>query len=111
MVVDDLDIFRPRLAPSEADPVLIVDPDTVLPGTVTLELLEAIARRNPEVVEFLGRIQRLELTNGDAPERLRKRLTNCAGRATMEQVFRRRTAKRSDHRRTIAWTSCYDNSE
>lgn len=40
MVVDDFDVLGPGLRPPEADPVMIVDPDRMLPDAVTLELLE-----------------------------------------------------------------------
>jgi hypothetical protein len=36
MVVHDLDIFRSRLGPTETNPELIVDTNTVLPCPITL---------------------------------------------------------------------------
>jgi len=41
----------PRIAPPEADTPLIIDSDTVLPCTITEQTLEAIARRDPEVLQ------------------------------------------------------------
>ena len=111
MIVDDLNIFRPCVSPPEADPVLIVDPNTVLSGAIASELLEAVARWNAKILKGFGRIQCLKLTNGDTPERLWKSLANRAGRSAVEQVLRRGTAERSDHPRKIAWMSCYDNGE
>jgi hypothetical protein len=35
VIVDDLDIFG-AIFPHEADPPLLVDPDRVLPGAITL---------------------------------------------------------------------------
>jgi hypothetical protein len=43
MVIDDLDIFGTSSGPAEADPILIVDSDRVLPSPITLQLLEAQA--------------------------------------------------------------------
>jgi hypothetical protein len=43
MIVDDLDVFGTGIGPAEADPVLIVDPDRRLPGSIALQLLEAQA--------------------------------------------------------------------
>jgi len=40
MVVDDLDFLGPNFRPSEADAVLVVDSDRVLPCSITSQLLE-----------------------------------------------------------------------
>jgi hypothetical protein len=37
MVIDDLDAFGIAAGPHEAQPPLVVDPDRVLPGTITLQ--------------------------------------------------------------------------
>jgi len=41
---------------------LVVDPDAVLPGPVTFELLKAIAWRHPKVLESIGGIKDQKLT-------------------------------------------------
>jgi hypothetical protein len=46
MVVDDCDIMGRSLAPPEADPPLLVDPNAVLPAALTLESLKPIAWRH-----------------------------------------------------------------
>ena len=51
MVVNDLNPFWTSVAPPEADTPLIIDSDTVLPGTNAEQTLEAIARRDPEVLQ------------------------------------------------------------
>jgi hypothetical protein len=43
MVVNDLDIFG-AILPYKADPPLIVDPDRVLTGAISLESFKAVAR-------------------------------------------------------------------
>lgn len=57
MVVYDLDVRRAGLGPPEADPILFVDPDTVLAVPVALQLLEARARRLREVPDRRRMVQ------------------------------------------------------
>jgi hypothetical protein len=64
VVVDEFDIISTSVLPREADSPLVVDPDAVLPPSVALERLEAVARRNPQVLEDLRRMQLLELAQG-----------------------------------------------
>jgi hypothetical protein len=52
VIVHDLDAFRSGLGSAEADPPLPVDPDAVLPGAITCQLLRPVAgdtRRSPGV--------------------------------------------------------------
>ena len=51
MVIDDLDLMGIAVLPMEANTLLLVDPDAVLTAPATLERLQAIARRNPQIVE------------------------------------------------------------
>ena len=51
MVVHDLNIFRSRQRPTEADAELVVYPDAVLARAIAPERLEPIARRHPQVIE------------------------------------------------------------
>ncbi len=57
MVVDDLDLIRPRIGPSEADTILIVDPHGVLAYPIALELLEP----QPRERQGLKRVRRVQL--------------------------------------------------
>ena len=47
--------------PAEANAPLVVDPDAVLPGTVTHELLKTVARWHAEVREVHGGVQLAQL--------------------------------------------------
>ena len=62
MVVDDLDIVCVSGSPAETDPPLLVDSDAVLAGATSFEFLEAVARRDPEVVEDARSIEHAELS-------------------------------------------------
>ena len=44
-------------APDKTDPPLIVDPNAVLPGPVSLERLETITRGNPKLLQPLGGVK------------------------------------------------------
>src|SRR5699024_12523987 len=53
VVVSDLHLLRSGVGPHEADAPLVVDPDAVLSGPITLERLETVAGRDSEVFERL----------------------------------------------------------
>src|SRR5690625_5536447 len=55
VVVNDLHLLRSGGRPYEADPPLVVDPDAVLPGTITLESFEPIAGWDAEGLDGLRR--------------------------------------------------------
>jgi hypothetical protein len=47
VVVNNFDVSRIAVEPAKTDPVLVIDPDTVLPESITLQHLESVARRCP----------------------------------------------------------------
>jgi hypothetical protein len=51
VVIDDLDLFGVAVSPNEADTPLIVDPDTVLAGTVSAQRFQAVARKQGQVFQ------------------------------------------------------------
>jgi hypothetical protein len=69
MVIDDLDRFGGALSPDETNPLLIVDPDAVLPCAIAFERLEAIARRCPQVDQPICRVEHVELAPRPAFDR------------------------------------------
>ncbi len=54
MIVGDFDLVCVAVAPHEADPVLIVDPDAVLPCALTLKRLQAITGKKSKIGKHLG---------------------------------------------------------
>jgi hypothetical protein len=64
VVVCDLDLIRTLIGPDEADPILVVDPDAVLPSTVAGERFQSIPGRNTEIVEPGNRVEILEFAHG-----------------------------------------------
>ena len=61
MVVDDLDLPRCPVVPGEANAPLVVDADGVLPSPFASQGLQAVARRNTQVIELAGCIDHQEL--------------------------------------------------
>jgi hypothetical protein len=57
VIVDDFDVRRTRVGPSEADPPLLINPDAVLPRPVASELLQMVSGRNPKVAQCIGGIK------------------------------------------------------
>jgi hypothetical protein len=68
VVVDYLDVYRTRFRPSEADPVLVVDPDAVPCSTVSAKCLEAIAGWHSQVVQDLSLVECIESSRSDSPQ-------------------------------------------
>ena len=76
MVVDYLDVLRSSLRPAEADPVLVVDSDRMLPSSISLQLLQPQARkrqgrqrhRRAQLIESSSS-PRVELAWQDPPRR------------------------------------------
>ena len=75
MIVDDFDVIGIASGPPEADAPLVVDANTVLTVAIAFELLEAIARRCPEILEPHRRVYVAELSEHDAAE-VRRKATN-----------------------------------
>ena len=61
VIVGDLDVVRVAVLPPEADAPLIVDANTVLPGAIPFQLLQAISGRDAEVLELLCGVHEAEL--------------------------------------------------
>jgi hypothetical protein len=65
VVVNYFNLGWARPGPFETDPPLIVDADAVLAGPVASQFLQAVARRNSEVVECYGGVEDEESSKGD----------------------------------------------
>jgi len=50
MIVDYFDRLRLFIRPAKADPVLLIDSNTVLAFTISRKRLQAISRRNTEIL-------------------------------------------------------------
>jgi hypothetical protein len=61
MIVNKLDLIRIAIPPAQADAPLIIDANTVLARSVAFEFLQAVAGRDSQVFELLGRVNEPEL--------------------------------------------------
>ena len=60
VVIHDLDLSWSLISPHETDTELIVDPDTVLPGTIADERLQPISRWRTEKVQRYCGVKHLQ---------------------------------------------------
>jgi hypothetical protein len=56
LVIGNLDIERVAVIPSKADPVLVVDANTVLSCAISLQRLQSIRRGRSQVAKFFSAI-------------------------------------------------------
>lgn len=61
MIIDDLNIEGVAVFPAKTDPPLIIDANAMLAGPIAFELLQPVARWNPEILESLGSIDEPQL--------------------------------------------------
>src|SRR3954469_17643659 len=88
VVVLAADVVRIMSVPSECDPILLVDANTVLPLPVTSQRLQAIAGNGRPVVETLRSVKHRQLPMRGGPE--------VAGHPRAALLFR------SSHRSAVA---------
>jgi hypothetical protein len=70
-MVLDADFVRIALLPTERDPELIIDPNTVAARLIAPELLQSIAGRDRQVVDVSCDVDGLQLSLRHAPEATR----------------------------------------
>ena len=71
VIIDNLNVVRIAVAPDEADPVLVVHANAVLPLPITPERLESVSRKDRQIVKRMRGVQlpKLSLPNAcDTPE-------------------------------------------
>ncbi len=52
MIIHDLDIKSIMTTPDKTNPVLIVNPNTVLPIPIAMQLLQPVSGRDPQVFQL-----------------------------------------------------------
>jgi hypothetical protein len=97
VVVRDFDVVGTAILPPEANPVLIVDADTVLSDPRTAQGLEAVTRWNRQFAQCPNPIQLRQLARYDRPQRRRTRATRSPAVDPIEEIFRRRICKMAYH--------------
>jgi hypothetical protein len=93
VVVDNLDTYRTRIRPGEADAILIIYPDAVLTSTVARERLEPATWRYTKIAHGSSGFEILQLASCDRNEVHRKKLARGGG---VRSVVNVRGAARSE---------------
>jgi hypothetical protein len=106
VIVNYLDIDRTCIHPLKADPVLVVDPETVPSPAISSESLQSVARRHPQVVEHLSLIKGIQPPCSYLPEGSRQPLAGSLGVPSVKQVLRSLVMEAPDHLSTIARLPC-----
>jgi len=92
MVVNDFDVPRSVIMPTETDSPLIIDSDTVLPPPITAKFLQPVTGRHAQVVQILRAVEHLQLAFSLCLER-----TELPRRTAREQLLGVARGKRPDH--------------
>src|SRR2546423_10337823 len=66
MVIRDLHFIGIMALPNEANLVLVIDPNAVLPAPVTMQFLQPVSGRNPQVVQRRGPVEHAQFSSGHA---------------------------------------------
>ena len=78
MIIHDLDLFRPLIAPPEHDPPLIVYSDRMLASEVPSQSFQSVARRCHKITKHRGVVQLNQFSAGDLGDVCRKPLWNAS---------------------------------
>ena len=68
VIISDLDVMGSVSRPDKADPPLIIDPDTVLAGPITLQSFQSVACRREKVFQVRRVVEHREFPLRDLPE-------------------------------------------
>jgi hypothetical protein len=68
VIIRDLNLVDISCLPSETDPILIVDPDTVLSVSVCPQPFKTVSWRNSELNEIFHSIDLIEFPSGHLPQ-------------------------------------------
>ena len=68
MIIYNFNIVSVSLAPTEADPPPVIDPNAVLSLPVSGWFLKAISWRDEKIIQLLRRIQQEQFPLSDAPQ-------------------------------------------
>jgi hypothetical protein len=96
MVVNHFHVVRFAVDPTKANPIAIVHPNAILPGSVTLQCLQPVARWNRQIGQSLRAMEETQPPQSNPGNR-----TPTAGRLAKEQQFRFAVTERSNHFRLL----------
>src|SRR5215469_560582 len=93
VVVHNLNVKRIGISPNEAQPIAIIDSNTVLAFSVSSQCFESIPAWNRQIVKLSCPVQNYEFLESRGPERC----WNAAALACFPQLLRVRVSKALNH--------------
>jgi hypothetical protein len=93
MIIGDFNVIGIAAAEAKTDAPLVIHPDRVLTGTITLQLFQSVRRRQSQIVQPCGRVQLTKPHDGPSQDFSRQPATASAGVKPLGFVV----GKRSDH--------------
>jgi len=79
VIIHQLDFPCGIVAPFEANPPLVVDANAVLAAAISVQSFKTVTRRNPEIIELPGRVDREKLGSRPGLNLIRKQSDDIAG--------------------------------
>jgi hypothetical protein len=87
VVINDFYVGRPVACPNEANSILLVDPDAVLPLSVSRKSFKTVPYWDPKVFQLLSRVQHFQFSAGNSPKRRGASTTGPFGPASIENIL------------------------
>jgi hypothetical protein len=97
MIVCDFNALRTARRPSEADPELVIDPDTMLAAPIGLQRFETVAWWYEQILQRLGRVQGIKLPSSHDMQSERQDFARSLGGSAIENVLRGRVREGLNH--------------
>jgi hypothetical protein len=95
--IDNFDIVRIPVFPAKAHAPVVVHANAVLSLPISLEWLQPITGRNPQIIQALGGVELNELAQHDATKLSREAPAGCAGKEPLRLAI----GEASNHPSTI----------
>ena len=97
MVIHDFNVNRPARCPAEAHAVLIIDPNAILPKTISGKFFQTVARGDTHFTQPDGGVELVEFTCRNPPQRARADASSGSRRPTVEHILGTRISECPDH--------------
>ena len=62
MIIYDFYVISISIDPLKANPPLVIDPNAILPRSITAKLLKPVRRRNTKVIQYVGIVEHTQFT-------------------------------------------------
>jgi len=106
MIIDNLCVPDAAFRPSKTDPILTVDPDTVLALSIPFQCLQVVARWNPKILDALCVVENKQLGPSSPVQIWRTDLPSRLGVFAVEHILGTLFTEGQDHVSMIAQLVC-----